>query len=64
MGVVSKMLALSLGVHICVYGRRTDYLDLDIHLDQSLAERVNLHQSGVDGAVEATKLGDQTDVTL
>jgi hypothetical protein len=47
-----------------MYGRRTDYLDLDIHLDQPLAERVNLHQSGVDGAVEATKLGDQTDITL
>ena len=44
--------------------RRTDYLDLNIHLDQSLTERVDLDQSRVDSAVEATELCDETDITL
>ncbi len=45
-------------------GARTNNLDLDVHLDEALAEGVDLDQSGVDGAVEAAEFRDQTDVTL
>ena len=39
-------------------------LDLDIDLNESLRERVDLDQTGIDGAREATELGDQADVSL
>jgi hypothetical protein len=39
-------------------------LNLDVDLDQVLAEGVDLDQAGVDGLVEAAKLGDETDVAL
>lgn len=39
-------------------------LNLDIDLDDLLAEGVNVDQAGVDGLVELSKLGDETDVAL
>merc|ERR1711937_327038 len=39
-------------------------LDLDIDLDQTLGEGVDLDEAGIDGLVESTKLGDETDVAL
>ena len=42
----------------------TNNLNLDIHLDQFLGQRVNLDETRVDRAVEATEFGDQTDVSL
>lgn len=39
-------------------------LDLDVHLEEVLAERVDLDQTRVDGLVELAKLGDETDVAL
>ncbi len=39
-------------------------LDLDVDLDQALAERVDLDQAGVDGLVEAAELGDKADIAL
>jgi hypothetical protein len=39
-------------------------LDLDIHLDEVLAERVDLNQTWVDSLVKFAKLGDKTDVAL
>jgi hypothetical protein len=39
-------------------------LNLDVDLDDPLAERVNVDQAGVDGLVELSKLGDETDVAL
>lgn len=39
-------------------------LNLDIDLDEVLAERVDLDKTGVDGPVELSKLGDETNVTL
>lgn len=41
-----------------------DNLDLDVHLDQVLAEGVDLDEAGVDGLVELAELGDQANVTL
>ena len=41
-----------------------DDLDLDVDLDEFFRERVDLDQTGVDGAIEATKLGDQADISL
>ena len=41
-----------------------DNLDLDVDLDEALREGVDLDKTWVDGAVEATKLGDETDVSL
>lgn len=43
---------------------RTDDLDLDVDLDQPFGEGVDLHETGVDGAVEAAELGDEADVAL
>lgn len=45
-------------------GRRTNDLDLDVHLDQLFGEGVDLYETGVDGAVEAAEFGDETDVSL
>ena len=39
-------------------------LDLDIDVNQPLGERIDLDETGVDGTVEASKLGDQTDIAL
>jgi len=39
-------------------------LNLNIDLDKALAERVDLDQTRINSAVEATELGDQTDITL
>ena len=44
--------------------RHLDDLDLDIYLDEFLGQRVDLDETGVDGAVEAAEFGDQTDVAL
>jgi hypothetical protein len=44
--------------------RHLDNLDLDVHLDQALRQRVNLDQTRVNGLVEAAKLGDEPDVAL
>lgn len=40
--------------------------DLDLHIDlnESLAERVDLDQTGVDSLVETTELGDETNMAL
>lgn len=39
-------------------------LNLDVDLDDALREGVDLDETGVDGLVEAAKLGDETDVAL
>jgi hypothetical protein len=39
-------------------------LNLDIDLDEPLAERVDLDETGVDGLVELAELGDETDIAL
>ena len=41
-----------------------DDLNLDIDLDELLGEGVDLDETGVDGAVEATEFGDEADVAL
>lgn len=41
-----------------------DNLDLDVDLDKTLAEGVDLDQTGVDSLVETAELGDEADVTL
>ena len=41
-----------------------DNLDLDVDLDQVLAEGVDLDEARVDGLVELAELGDETDVAL
>lgn len=46
------------------YGEHTNDLDLDVDLDESLGKRVDLDETGVDGAVESSELRDQADVTL
>lgn len=52
------------GLWKCGLVTHTDYLDLDVDLDQSFGERVNLDETGVDGAIESTEFGDQSDVSL
>lgn len=44
--------------------RNFNNLDLDIDLDETLRERVDVDETWVDGAREATELGDETDITL
>lgn len=39
-------------------------LDLDINLDETLAERIDIDQTGVDSLVELAELGDETNITL
>ena len=39
-------------------------LDLDIHLNQFLRQRVDLDKTRVDCSIESAKLGDKTDVAL
>lgn len=51
-----------------VYGgggmKLTNNLDLDVDLNQVLRERVDLDETGVDGARETAKLGDKSYITL
>ena len=42
----------------------TNNLNLDIDLEETFTERVDLDETGIDRAVESPELGDQTDVTL
>lgn len=42
----------------------TNDLDLYIDLNELLGQGVNLDKTRVDGTVESTELGDQTDVSL
>ncbi len=44
--------------------RDLDDLDLDVHLDQPLGKRIDLDEARVDGAVETTELGDQSNIAL
>lgn len=41
-----------------------DDLNLDIDLDESLRQWVDLDQTGINGACESTEFGDQTNVSL
>lgn len=43
---------------------RTDYLDLDVDLDQALTQRIDLHQAGIDCAIETAEFRDQADIAL
>ena len=42
----------------------TNNLNLDIHLDKLLRQRVDLDKTRIDSAIEATELGNETDVSL
>jgi hypothetical protein len=42
----------------------TNDLNLDIDLNESFTEWVDLDETGVNSAIESTELGDQADVTL
>jgi hypothetical protein len=42
----------------------TNDLNLDIDLNETFTERVDLDKTGIDSAIKSTELGDQTDVTL
>ena len=42
----------------------TNNLDLDINLNEALAQRIDLDKTRVDSTIETTELGDQTDITL
>ena len=42
----------------------TGDLDLDVDLDETLAEGVHLYETRVDGLVELAELGDEADVAL
>ena len=44
--------------------RHLDDLNLDIDLYKFLRKWIDLDQAGIDSAVKATKLGDETDITL
>lgn len=39
-------------------------MDLDVDLEEPFAEGIDLDQAGVDGLVEAAKLGDEADIAL
>lgn len=45
-------------------GSHTNNLNFDIDLDESLTERVDLDKTGIDGLVEFSELGDQTNISL
>lgn len=45
-------------------GGRTNDLNLDVDLNELLGQGIDLDETWVDGAVEATEFGDQTDVSL
>jgi hypothetical protein len=42
----------------------TNNLNLDIDLDKTFAERVDLDETGINSAIKSTEFGDQTNVTL
>ncbi len=42
----------------------TSNLDLDIDLDKTFTEGVDLDETGIDGLVELAELGDKTDIAL
>lgn len=42
----------------------TNNLNLDVNLDEALAKRIDLDKARVDGTSEATKLGNEPDITL
>jgi hypothetical protein len=42
----------------------TNNLNLDIDLEETFAERVDLDETGIDCTVESTELSDQTNGTL
>jgi hypothetical protein len=44
--------------------RDFDDLDLDIDLDETLGQRVDLDKTWVDSAGEAAEFGDEPDITL
>ena len=50
--------------YICAEKQLTNDLDLDIDLDKTLTERVDLDETGINRAIESTEFGDETDVTL
>jgi hypothetical protein len=43
---------------------RTDNLDLDIDLDEALAERIDLDETGINSSVKTTEFRDEADVSL
>jgi hypothetical protein len=42
----------------------TNDLNLDVDLNETFAEGVDLDETGINSAIESTEFGDQTDVTL
>lgn len=42
----------------------TNDLNLNVDLDELFGKRVDFNETGVDCAIEATKFGDQADVSL
>ena len=42
----------------------TNNLNLDIDLNKTFAERVDLDETGINSAIESTEFGDQTNITL
>ena len=42
----------------------TNDLNLNINLNETFAERVDLDKTGINSAIETTEFGDETDVTL
>jgi hypothetical protein len=55
---------LAIDVTDALAGVPTDNLNLDIHRDQAFAERVDLDETWINGTIESTELGDQTNVSL
>jgi len=55
-----------LALEIAIRGSaiHTNNLNLDIDLDETLGERVDLDKTWIDCAIETTKFGDETDITL
>ena len=42
----------------------TNNLNLDIDLNKTFTERVDLNETGINSAIESTEFGDQTNITL
>lgn len=47
-----------------VIARHTNYLDFHIDLDQLLAQRVDLDETGINSTVESAEFGHETDIAL
>jgi hypothetical protein len=43
---------------------RTNDLDLNIDLDKTFTERVDLDETGINSTIESTEFGNETDITL